>query len=64
MIGGLCMTGEVDVGSGDVYSSVYHWNPEALSYTARPLDDIRPGEGYWLLGFTEFSISVAPASEP
>jgi hypothetical protein len=39
---------------------LYHWDPETLSYIARPLDDARPGEGYWLLAFTDFSISVVP----
>ncbi len=60
MIGSLYVDGQVNVGSGSVYGSLYHWNPETLSYVARPLDDARPGEGYWLLAFTDFSISVVP----
>jgi hypothetical protein len=60
MVGSLYVDGQVNVGSGSVYGSLYHWNPETLSYIARPLDDVRPGEGYWLLAFTDFSISVVP----
>ena len=60
MIGGLSAEAEVIVDYGDVYDTLYHWNPETLSYIARPLDDVRPGEGYWLLAFTDFSISVVP----
>ena len=60
MVGSLYVDGQVNVGSGSVYGSLYHWNPETLSYVARPLDDARPGEGYWLLAFTDFSISVVP----
>ncbi len=60
MVGSLYVDGQVNVGSGNVYGSLYHWNPETLSYIARPLDDVRPGEGYWLLAFSDFSISVVP----
>ena len=60
MVGSLYVDGQVNVGGGSVYGSLYHWNPGALSYVARPLDDARPGEGYWLLAFTDFSISVVP----
>jgi hypothetical protein len=60
MVGSLYVDGQVNVGSGSVYGSLYHWNPETLSYIARPLDDVRPGEGYCLLAFTNFSISVVP----
>jgi len=60
MVGSLYVDGQVNVGSGSVYGSLYHWDPETLSYIARPLDDARPGEGYWLLAFTDFSISVVP----
>jgi hypothetical protein len=58
MIGGLSMEAEIIVNSGDVYDTLYYWNPETLAYVARPLNDVRPGEGYWLLAFTDFSISV------
>jgi hypothetical protein len=65
MIGSLYVEGQVSVNTGSVYDSLYHWNPETLNYVARPLDDIRPGEGYWMLAFTDFSISVVPkALEP
>jgi archaellum component FlaG (FlaF/FlaG flagellin family) len=60
MIGGLSVEAEVVVNSGDVYGTLYHWDPETMSYIGRPLDDVRPGEGYWLLAFSEFSISVVP----
>ena len=60
MIGGLYAEAEITVNSGDVYGTLYHWDPETLTYTGRPLDDVRPGEGYWLLAFTDFSISVVP----
>jgi hypothetical protein len=60
MIGGLSVEAEVIVNAGDLYDTLYHWDPDTLSYAARPLDDIRPGEGYWLLAFTDFSISVVP----
>jgi hypothetical protein len=60
MIGGLSVEAQVLVDSGDVYGTLYHWDPETLSYIARPFDDVRPGEGYWLLAFTDFSISVVP----
>ena len=60
MIGGLSVEAQVNVGSGSVYGFLYHWDPETLSYIARPLDDVRPGEGYWLLAFSDFSISVVP----
>jgi hypothetical protein len=60
MVGSLYADGQVNVGSGSVYGSLYHWDPETLNYLARPLDDARPGEGYWLLAFTDFSISVVP----
>jgi len=60
LVGSLYVDGQVNVGSGSVYGSLYHWNPETLSYIARPLDDVRPGEGYWLLAFGDFSISVVP----
>jgi len=60
MVGSLYVDGQVNVGSGSVYGSLYHWNPETLSYIARLLDDVRPGEGYCLLAFTNFSISVVP----
>jgi len=60
MVGSLYVDGQVNVGSGSVYGSLYHWNPETLSYIARPLDEVRPGEGYCLLAFTNFSISVVP----
>jgi hypothetical protein len=62
MIGGLSVEGEVIVDSGDVYGTLYHWDPDTLTYMARPLNDVRPGEGYWLLAFTDFSISVVPKS--
>jgi len=62
MIGSLSAEAEVIVNSGDVYNTLYHWDPATLSYIARPLDDVRPGEGYWLLAFTDFSISVVPKS--
>jgi hypothetical protein len=60
MVGSLYSDGQVNVDSGSVYGSLYHWDPETLSYIARPLDDVRPGEGYWLLAFTDFSISAVP----
>jgi archaellum component FlaG (FlaF/FlaG flagellin family) len=60
MIGGLSVEAQLIVNSGDVYGTLYHWDPEAMSYIGRPSDDIRPGEGYWLLAFSEFSISVVP----
>ena len=62
MIGGLYAEAEITVNSGDVYGTLYHWNPdpEALTYTGRPLGDVRPEEGYWMLAFTSFSISVDP----
>lgn len=60
MIGGLSVEAAVSVDYGDVYGTLYHWNPETLSYIARPLDEVKPGEGYWLLAFTDFSISVVP----
>ena len=60
MVGSLYVDGQVNVGSGSVYGSLYYWNPETLSYIARPLDEVRPGEGYCLLAFTNFSISVVP----
>ena len=60
MVGSLYVDGQVNVGSGSVYGSLYRWDPETLSYIARPLDDVRPGEGYWLLAFSDFSISVVP----
>ena len=60
MVGSLHVDGQVNVDSGSVYGSLYHWDPETLSYVARPLDDVRPGEGYWLLAFTDFSISIVP----
>jgi len=68
MIGGLSVEAEVIVDSGDVYGTLYHWIPaDPLAdppvpphYIGRPLGDLRPGEGYWLLAFTDFSISVVP----
>ena len=60
MVGSLHVDGQVNVDSGSVYGSLYHWDPETLSYVARPLDDVSPGEGYWLLAFTDFSISIVP----
>jgi hypothetical protein len=60
MIGSLHVDGQVNVSIGSVYGSLYHWNPETLTYMARPLDDVRPGEGYWLLAFADLSISVVP----
>ena len=62
MVSSLYVEGQVNVTYGSVYDTLYHWNPETLSYIARPLDDVRPGEGYWLLAFTDFSISVVPKS--
>jgi hypothetical protein len=50
------------VDSADAYGTLYYWNPDTLTYMARPLNDLRPGEGYWLLAFTEFSISIVPKS--
>ena len=60
MIGGLSVEAEVIEYSGDVYGSLYHWDPGTLSYIARPLGNVMPGEGYWLLAFTDFSISLNP----
>jgi hypothetical protein len=60
MIGGLFTDAEIIVGSGEVYGTLYHWDPQALRYVGRPLNDVRPGEGYWMLAFTDFSISVVP----
>ena len=60
MTGGLFVDAEIIVESGEVYGTLYHWDPEALSYVGRPLNDVRPGEGYWMLAFTDFSMSVVP----
>jgi hypothetical protein len=60
MIGGLSVGAEVIADSGNVYDTLYHWDPETLTYIVRPLNDVRPGEAYWLLAFTDFSISVVP----
>jgi len=60
MIGGLSVPAEIIVDYGDVYGTLYHWDPVTLSYVARASDDVRQGEGYWMLAFTDFSICVVP----
>jgi uncharacterized repeat protein (TIGR01451 family) len=60
MIGGLSVGARIVVNSGDLYATLYHWDPQTLGYVGRSLNDLRPGEGYWLLAFTDFSISVIP----
>ena len=60
MIGSLYVDGQVNVDSGSVYCPLYHWDPVTRTYIGRPCDDVISGEGYWLLAFTDFSISVGP----
>ena len=58
LIGSLEVEAQVTVTAGSVYGLYYWWNPETLSYEAT--DTLVPGRGYWLLGFTSFTIEVEP----
>jgi len=54
MIGSVAVDAEVTVLEGNVYFPFYWWNPQIMTYEAT--FTIEPGKGYWLLGFTPFSI--------
>jgi len=58
MIGSLAVDAHVTVIEGNVYFPFYRWNPEILTYEAT--NTLKPGRGYWLLGFTPFSIEAEP----
>jgi len=56
MIGSVNIDSQINVGSGIVYGSLYHWDPVTRSYIARPLNDIRSGGGIgcWRLATSPF----------
>ena len=58
MIGSLEAEAQVTVTAGSIYGAYYWWNPQTLGYEAT--DTLQPGRGYWLLGFTTFTIEVQP----
>jgi len=62
MIGSLAVDAEVNVTAGTIYDMFYWWNPQDLNYEAT--DTLQPGRGYWLLGFTPFSMEVTPKPPP
>jgi hypothetical protein len=63
MIGSVSETRSVDdlvPDEGDplLTSAVYWWNPEAKSYDS--VNDIVPGQGYWLASTNDCTVMLCP----
>ena len=57
MIGSLSGEAQVQVTSGSIFTEFYTWDATNKKYV---LSSLEPGNGYWLLAYTDFSIVVIP----
>jgi len=60
LIGSPAVDAQATATEGNIYGLFYWWNPEALNYEAT--DTLEPGKGYWLLGLSDFCLTIEPKS--
>jgi len=58
MIGSLWVDAELHVSAGSIYPTLYAWDPVGKSYVGT--STLEAGKGYWLLGLTNFTMTVEP----